>query len=116
MTPDDFHFLARLVRRRGGLALGDGRGAGLEQRLMPVMRRFGFRESAALIVELRLGNDTLAAAVTEAMTVNETSFFRDPQQFARLKDEMLPRLLAARGQERHLRIWSAACAAGQEAW
>ena len=116
MSPDDFHFLARLVRRRAGLSLGDGKSASLEQRLVPVMRRFGFREAAALIGELRLGNDTLAAAVTEAMTVNETSFFRDPQQFARLRDEMLPRLLAARGEDRHLRIWSAACAAGQEAW
>lgn len=116
MTPDDFHFLARLVRRRAGLSLGDGKSTGLEQRLIPVMRRFGFREAAALIGELRLGNDTLAAAVTEAMTVNETSFFRDPQQFARLRDELLPRLLAAHRDNRHLRIWSAACAAGQEAW
>lgn len=116
MTQDDFHFLARLVRRRGGLSLSDGKGASLEHRLLPVMRRYGFRETSALIKELRLGNDTLAAAVTEAMTVNETSFFRDPQQFARLRDEMLPRLLAAHGEDRHLRIWSAACAAGQEAW
>lgn len=116
MTQDDFHFLARLVRRRGGLSLSDGKGASLEHRLLPVMRRYGFREISALIIELRLGNDTLAAAVTEAMTVNETSFFRDPQQFARLRDEMLPRLLAAHGEDRHLRIWSAACAAGQEAW
>jgi chemotaxis protein methyltransferase CheR len=116
MTPDDLHFLARLVRRRGGLSLGDSKSISLDQRLIPVMRRFGFRETAALIGELRLGNDTLAAAVTEAMTVNETSFFRDPLQFARLRDEMLPRLLAARGEDRHLRIWSAACAAGQEAW
>jgi chemotaxis protein methyltransferase CheR len=116
MTQDDFHFLARLVRRRGGLSLSDGKGASLEHRLLPVMRRYGFRETSALINELRLGNDTLAAAVTEAMTVNETSFFRDPQQFARLRDEMLPRLLAQHGEDRHLRIWSAACAAGQEAW
>ena len=116
MTQDDFHFLARLVRRRGGLSLSDGKGASLEHRLLPVMRRYGFRETSALIKELRLGNDTLAAAVTEAMTVNETSFFRDPQQFARLRDEMLPRLLAQHGEDRHLRIWSAACAAGQEAW
>lgn len=116
MTPDDFHFIARLVRRRGGLSLNDGRSAGLEQRLALVMRRFGFHDIAALIKELRLGSDALAGAVTEAMTVNETSFFRDPQKFARLRDEMLPRLLAAHGQDRRLRIWSAACAAGQEAW
>jgi chemotaxis protein methyltransferase CheR len=116
MTSDDFHYLARLVRRRAGLLLGDGKGAALEQRLAPVMRRFGFRELDALMCNLRLGDETLAAAVTEAMTVNETSFFRDPNQFARLREQVLPQLLAARHQEKHLRVWSAACAAGQEAW
>ena len=116
MTPADFHFLARLVRRRGGLSLNDGRSVGLEQRLIPVMRRFGFHDITALVQELRLGSDALAAAITEAMTVNETSFFRDPQQFARLRDDVLPRLFAAHGEDRRLRIWSAACAAGQEAW
>ncbi|MEP6829673.1 MAG: protein-glutamate O-methyltransferase CheR, partial [Rhizomicrobium sp.] len=116
MTSDDFHFLAQMVRRRGGLLLGDGKGAALEQRLAPVMRRFGFRDLDALMRNLRLGHETLAAAVTEAMTVNESSFFRDAHQFTRLRDQVLPQLLAARGRDRHLRIWSAGCAAGQEVW
>jgi chemotaxis protein methyltransferase CheR len=116
MTSDDFYFLAQLVRRRGGLLLGDGKGAALEQRLAPVMRRFGFRDLDALMRNLRLGHETLAAAVTEAMTVNESSFFRDAHQFMRLRDQVLPQLLAARGRDRHLRIWSAGCAAGQEVW
>lgn len=116
MTEEDFLFLARLVRRRGGLVLSGGKSAALEQRLMPVMRRFGFRDPDVLTASLRLGHDALAAAVTEALTVNETSFFRDPHQFARLKHQLLPQLLAARRDEKRLRIWSAACAAGQEAW
>ena len=116
MTEDDFHFLSRLVRRRGGLALSDGRDAQLERRLLPVIRRFGFRDFDALMKNLRLGDDALAAAVTEAMTVNETFFFRDKDQFARLRHQVLPSLLAARGDEKRLRIWSAACASGQEAW
>lgn len=116
MTAEDFQFLARLVRRRGGLALTDGRGAALEWQLAPVMRRFGFRDLGALMKELRLGHESLSAAVTEAVTVNETSFFRDPDQFARLRDQVLPQLLAARAREKRLRIWSAACAGGQEVW
>ena len=116
MEQEDFLFLARLVRRRGGLALTEGRGPQLERRLLPVMRRFGFRDTGALMRELRLGPEGLADAVTEAMTVNETSFFRDKHQFARLRDQVLPQLLAARGNEKRLRIWSAGCANGQEAW
>ena len=116
MTPDDFRFLARLVRRRGGLVLTEGKGAALERRLRPVMRRFGFRDPDLLMRELRLGHEPLAAAVTEAMTVNETSFFRDAHQFARLRHEVLPQLLASREGEKRLRIWSAACAGGQEVW
>ena len=116
MTQEDFLFLARLVRRRSGLVLSDGKDGWLEQRLKPVMRRFGFRDLAALLKDLRLGHDALAAAVTETMTVNETSFFRDAHQFARLKDRVLPQVLAARGGEKRLRLWSAACAGGQEIW
>ena len=71
---------------------------------------------ASLIGELRLGREALADAVTEAMTVNESSFFRDPAQFRDLREIVLPRLLTARGNEKRLRIWSAATAAGQEAY
>jgi chemotaxis protein methyltransferase CheR len=116
MGEEDFLFLARLVRRRGGLVLADGKGALLKRRLVPVMRRFGFRDIAALMKELQLGHEALAAAVTEAMTVNETSFYRDLHQFIRLNDQVLPQLMAARAAEKRLRIWSAGCAAGQEVW
>ena len=116
MTPEDFLFLARLVRRRGGMMLTEGKGAALERRLHPVMRRFGFRDPSQMMREVRLGHESLAQALTEAMTVNETSFFRDPQQFARLRDQVLPQLIATRQTEKRLRIWSAGCAGGQEAW
>jgi chemotaxis protein methyltransferase CheR len=116
MTPEDFLFLSRLVRRRSGLLLSEGRGPALERRLQPVMRRFGFRDVAQMMGALRLGHEALAQALTEASTVNETSFFRDPHQFARLRDQVLPERIAARSRERRLRIWSAGCAAGQEAW
>jgi len=114
MTEEDFLFLARLARRRGGLALSEGRK--LEQRLKPVALRFGLRDSAALAAQLRLGHEALAEAVVEALTVNETSFFRDAAVFARLRDEVLPDLMTARRGEKRLRIWAAGCASGQEVW
>ncbi len=116
MTPEDFSFLARLLRRRSGLTVTPDKLDLVTRRLMPVMRRFGFRDATGLIQELRLGRETLAAAVTEAVTVNETSFFRDPAVFDHFKTVLLPRLLKARAAQKRLRIWSAACSSGQEAW
>jgi chemotaxis protein methyltransferase CheR len=80
------------------------------------MRRFDFKDIGSLIAELRAGRESLAEAVTEAMTVNESSFFRDPALFAALRDRVLPRLTAARSRQKRLRIWSQAAAAGQEAY
>ena len=116
MMDEDFLFLARLARRMGGLALNDGKGAKLEERLKPLAQRFGLRDGAALVAQLRLGHEALAGAVLEALTVSETSFFRDAAMFARLRDEILPALMAARSGKRRLRIWSAGCASGQEVW
>jgi chemotaxis protein methyltransferase CheR len=116
MAPEDFQFLARLLRRRCGLSLTLDKRALLMRRLEPVMRRFDFKDAGSLIVELRAGREALAEAVTEAMTVNESSFFRDPDLFEALRDTVIPRLMAARGEDKRLRIWSAATAAGQEAY
>jgi chemotaxis protein methyltransferase CheR len=116
MTPDDFAFLARLLRRRCGLSLTADKMPLLESRVETVMRRFDFRDAGALIRELRLGREALAESVTEAMAVNETSFFRDPMLFQCLKDRIMPHLLRTRAQAGRLRIWSAATASGQEAY
>jgi len=114
MTEDDLSFLARLVRRRSGLVLPTNKMRFVAGQLSPVMRRFGFRTVDGLIAELRHGRDTLARAVTEAMTTNESSFFRDKSAFEHFRDLILPRLLEERAQTKRLRIWCAACAAGQE--
>ena len=116
MAPEDFQFLARLLRRRSGLSLTLDKGALMTRRLAPVMRRFDFKDVASLVEELRAGREALAEAVTEAMAVNDSSFFRDPLLFAALRHGLLPRLIAARTREKRLRIWSAAVAAGQEAY
>lgn len=114
MTSDDLSFLAQLVRRRSGLVLPAHKAHLIEGRLSPVMRRFGFRTVTALIKELRHGRDTLARAVTEAMTTNESSFFRDRPAFEQFRDVVLPQMLEARAGSKRLRIWCAACSAGQE--
>jgi chemotaxis protein methyltransferase CheR len=116
MAPEDFSFLARLLARRSGLRLTADRMGLVETRLAPVMRRFDFRDMTALVKALRLGHEALAEAVSEATTVHETSFFRDPVQFRYLRDAVLPRLLRTRQDTKRLRLWSAAAATGQEAY
>jgi len=116
LAREDFAFLARLLRRRSGLSLTPAKSALVERRLTPVMRRFGFKNTTGLVRELRLGQETLARAVTEAVTVHDTSFFRDEALFLRFKNWLLPALLRERAHSRRLRIWSAACATGQEAY
>jgi chemotaxis protein methyltransferase CheR len=116
MRADDFLFLAELLRRRSGLLIGQPRHEQVENRLGPVMRRFGFKDTSALIAELRHGRDALARAVTEAMTTNESSFFRDKPSFELFREQVLPEMLERRASTKRLRIWSAACAAGQEAY
>jgi chemotaxis protein methyltransferase CheR len=116
MKHGDYAFLADMLRRRAGLSLGQTRPQVIEGRLAPVMRRFGFRDSAALIAELRHGREALARAVTEAMATNESCFFRDRAVFDQFREIVLPALIERRAASRTLRIWSAACAAGQEAY
>lgn len=116
MAPEDFQFLASLLRRRSGLLLTLDKRKLVARRLAPVMRRFDFKDVGSLIVELRTGREALAEAVTEAMTVNESSFFRDPALFHALREKVLPRLISARAQEKRLRLWAAAAATGQEAY
>lgn len=114
MKPDDADFLANMLRRRSGLVLTQPKTHFIKSRLAPVVRRFGFKDVDSLIGELRHGRDALARAVTEAMTTNESSFFRDRPAFEQFRDKVLPELLARRAATKRLRIWSAACAAGQE--
>jgi chemotaxis protein methyltransferase CheR len=116
MNSDDLAFLAQIVRRRSGLVLTRNKPGFVAGQLAPVMRRFGFRTVDGLIAELRHGHEKLAREVTEALTTNESSFFRDRHAFEQFRDLILPQLVEARASTKRLRIWSAACAAGQEAY
>ena len=117
MTPDSFDFLAGLVKQRSGIVLTADKGYMLETRLAPMLRRDGIagarRAGAARCA--RRGATPLAAEVVEALTTNESSFFRDGKPFEHLK-KLLPQLAAARPPGSRSAIWSAACSTGQEAY
>jgi chemotaxis protein methyltransferase CheR len=114
MHPADLQFLAGFFKRRSGLAFGADKAALGESRLMPVARRYGLRTIEDLVVALKAGEEPLATEATQAMTVNDTAFFRDKPLFEALREEILPALMRARRTTRKLRIWSAACASGEE--
>lgn len=111
----DFDFVRELVRRHSAIALEDGKGYLVEARLTPLARREGFASLAELVAQLRTGRDpALQRKVVEAMTTNETLFFRDVHPFEALRASVLPELVQRRAAVKQLRIWSAACSTGQE--
>lgn len=115
MADGDFDYIRELVRDQSALTLDDGKEYLVESRLEPLARRQGFLSYRHLVARLRTGpSGDLHQRVVEAMTNNETSFFRDARVFGMLTTRILPALLAARSTERSLNIWCAACSTGQE--
>jgi chemotaxis protein methyltransferase CheR len=114
MRPEDVETVRSLVHARSGVVIDPGKTYQIETRLAPVARRAGFASLPDLVQAIRAQRDEkLMWAATEALTSNETCFFRDRVPFTQFREEMLPELVAGRG-ERPIRIWSAACASGQE--
>lgn len=117
MTQADFDFLRSLLHLRSGLSLSLEKRYLVESRLGILCRRRGISGLAALVQRLRLRDDReLEAAVVEAMTTNETLFFRDRLPFEMFRDVVVPEKLASNAAKRSLRIWSAAVSSGQEAY
>ena len=115
MTPNDYDYLRRLLKERSGLVLSADKQYLVESRLLPLVRRAGVGNLGELVVKLqRPGADLLIADVVEAMTTNETFFFRDRSPFEHFRATMLPALVNDRGPHREIRIWCAACSTGQE--
>jgi len=116
LGPASFTWLAEFLKARSGLVLGEDKGYLLQGRLAAIARQEGCAGLEALVARLQgAPNGLLAAAVVEAMTTNESFFFRDGTPFEHFR-EALPRLCAARPPGAPLRIWSAACSTGQEAY
>jgi chemotaxis protein methyltransferase CheR len=115
MTPQDFDFLRQLLKQRSGLVLSAEKQYLAESRLLPVARKHGLANLAELVGKLKSARPSpLSVEVVEAMTTNETFFFRDKAPFDHLRDAALPALIATRAREKRLRIWCAAAASGQE--
>lgn len=115
MTGADFTFIAALLKERSGLIITPDKGYLLETRLGPIVRERGLPSLSALMDVLRQpGSDSVRAQVVDAMTTNETSFFRDSHPFDTLRKSVIPGLIERRAGARALRIWSAACSTGQE--
>lgn len=114
---DGYGYLRQLVYSVTQNVLDPSRDYLFDSRLAGILRDQGMTQVGELVRHLRRCKDpTIEQSIAEAMTINETSFFRDGHPFELLRTELLPRLIEARRQTRALRIWSAACSTGQEAY
>ena len=114
MTPLDYDFLRKLLKERSGLDLSADKQYLVESRLLPLARKAGLPGIPELVQRMKSGAEALTVEVVEAMTTNETFFFRDKIPFDHLRDTILPALLQSRASRKTLRIWSAAGSTGQE--
>lgn len=115
ISASDYEFFSRFLKQRSGLLLTEDKHYLLESRLMPLLRKFDIPDFARLAVVLKDSSSSIiASAVVEAMTTNETLFFRDKAPFEDFTRTMLPALHAARPMGQRLRIWCAAASSGQE--
>ncbi|MBO6543759.1 MAG: protein-glutamate O-methyltransferase [Alphaproteobacteria bacterium] len=115
MTPEEFGYLASFLKKESGLVLSENKGYLIESRLLPLARDNGLDSISALVAKMRGGaSKTLLDDVTEAMTTNESFFFRDKTPFNILEETVLPALMKSRSTAKKLRIWCAAASTGQE--
>lgn len=117
MTPADFLTIAEFVKQRSGIHIAPDKQYLLESRLGPIAHKWRLDGLDQLADILRgQASSEQQTEIVEAMTTNESYFFRDDGPFQALREVMLPKLLAARQTQRRLRIWSAAASSGQEAY
>jgi len=116
-SDSDYDYLRQVVLARSANRIDPSRNSLFEAKLKPVARAAGAANLEEFVSLLRIDQTPhLQRAVAEAMTIHETSFFRDCKVFDALRETILPRLIAANAASRSLRIWSAACSTGQEAY
>lgn len=107
---------ADILERATGQRVSSARSWRIDAALRPIARALGLDTLDQLADRIDAGDRALAASVTEALLNNETSFFRDMAMFEMLRAEVLPALARARAGTKRLRIWSAGCSTGQEAY
>jgi chemotaxis protein methyltransferase CheR len=117
ISPQDFETLRQILHSTSGHSLGKGKEYLVERRLEPVAQSLSFPDIGAMIRHMGTTRDKrVTKLVCEAMTTNESLFFRDGKPFELLKSRLIPELLRSRANSRRIRIWSAAASTGQEAY
>jgi chemotaxis protein methyltransferase CheR len=115
VTPLDYDFLRKLLKERSGLVLSGDKEYLVESRLLPIARKQGLSSLSELVGKLRAPSaERLIVDVVEAMTTNESFFYRDKIPFDHFREGILPAIIRARAGQRKIRIWCAAASTGQE--
>jgi chemotaxis protein methyltransferase CheR len=114
VTPPDYEYLRKLLRDHSGLDLSADKQYLIESRLLPLSRKAGLAGISELVQKMKGGSASITTQVVEAMTTNETFFFRDKVPFDHFRESIMPELLKARASRKSIRIWCAAGSTGQE--
>jgi chemotaxis protein methyltransferase CheR len=114
MTPPDYEYLRKLLKDHSGLDLSSDKQYLIESRLLPLSRKAGLSDIGELVQKMKGGSASLTTQVVEAMTTNETFFFRDKIPFEHFRNTIMPEILQARAGRKSIRIWCAAGSTGQE--
>jgi chemotaxis protein methyltransferase CheR len=114
VTPPDYEYLRKLLRDHSGLDLSADKQYLIESRLLPLSRKAGLSGISELVQKMKGGSASIVIQVVEAMTTNETFFFRDKTPFDHFRASIMPEILAARAGRKSIRIWCAAGSTGQE--
>jgi chemotaxis protein methyltransferase CheR len=114
VTPPDYEYLRKLLKDHSGLDLSADKQYLIESRLLPLSRKHGLAGISEIVQKMKAGSASLIAQVVEAMTTNETFFFRDKVPFDHFRDSIMPEALKARASRKNIRIWCAAGSTGQE--
>lgn len=114
MAANDFQFLKEFLHKESGLSISEEKMYLLESRLNPIVKRMELADLGALTGKLRANDAALKHDVIEAMTTNETFFFRDNHPFERFIEVVMPKIIARKPAGSTIRIWCAACSSGQE--
>jgi chemotaxis protein methyltransferase CheR len=114
MTPPDYEYLRKLLKDHSGLDLSSDKQYLIESRLLPLSRKAGLSDIGELVQKMKGGSASLTTQVVEAMTTNETFFFRDKVPFEHFRNTIMPEITQARAGRKSIRIWCAAGSTGQE--
>jgi chemotaxis protein methyltransferase CheR len=114
VPPPDYEYLRKVLKDSSGLDLSADKQYLIESRLLPLSRKCGLSGISELVQKMKGGSASLVAQVVEAMTTNETFFFRDKVPFDHFRDSIMPGILQARAGRKSVRIWCAAGSTGQE--